>query len=427
MAEQTDADAHPLVKIYGRHGQAEAYAIRDFLHRCDIPFVWIDLDSDEAARALASARQNNEQPDDARLPICLFPDGSRLEHPTIRQIIEKLGWFINPSRQQYDLAVYGAGPAGLSAAVYGSSDGLKTVLVERWAIGGQAGSSSRIENYLGFPKGISGAELAERAREQACKFGVEILLARAGVRAEFPPGKGIVYLEDGTRIVSHACICATGVEYRRLGLPNENRLLGAGVYYGAGASEATLTRNEDVYIVGGGNSAGQAAMHFSAFARRITIVIRGDSLKSTLSQYLLDRIYSTPNIEVLTKTEVVALHGDKELEAITLADCRSGKERTVRTQWLFVCIGGVPQTEWAREVGVVRDDGGYLVTGPDLQHGRERPLNWELDRDPFLLETNVAGVFAAGDVRHGSIKRCASAVGEGAMAVALAHRFLSNC
>ncbi len=277
MAEPSGGKT-PLVKIYGRLGSAEAYQLRDFLHRCDVPFEWIPLESDAQAR----------------LPVCEFPDGTRMESPTIRQVTEKLGWFANPSRAEYDLAIYGAGPAGLSAAVYGSSDGLKTVLVERWAIGGQAASSPRIENYLGFPEGTSGAELAERAREQAYKFGTEILLARKGVRAEMTAGKGVGYLEDGTRIVARASICATGIEYRRLGLPEAERFLGAGVYYGAGASEAALTKGEDVYIVGGGNSAGQAAMHFAGFAKRIFIVIRGESLKETLSQYLLDRLRSTP-------------------------------------------------------------------------------------------------------------------------------------
>jgi thioredoxin reductase (NADPH) len=423
MQKQSEVDRPPLVKVCGRRGAAEGYAIRDFLYRCDIPFEWIELDNDEAARSVANVQSLR----DSRLPVCFFPDGSRLECPTIRQIIEKLGWFATPSRAEYDVAIYGAGPAGLSAAVYGAADGLKTVLVERWALGGQAGSSSRIENYLGFPEGISGADLAERAREQAMKFGVEILLARKGVRAEFQPGKGIGYLEDGTRIVAHASICATGVEYRRLGVPDEDRFLGAGMYYGAGASEASLTKGEDIYIVGGGNSAGQAAMHFAQFARRICIVIRDDSLGSTLSQYLVDRICSTKNIFVLPRTEVVAVHGGDVLEEITLADRKADREYKVPTHWLFVCIGGVPQTDWAKEVGVERDSAGYLLTGPDLMHGRDRPVNWQLDRDPYHLETNVPGVFAAGDVRHGSVKRCASAVGEGAMAVGLVHRYLSNC
>ena len=409
MAEPSGGKT-PLVKIYGRLGSAEAYQLRDFLHRCDVPFEWIPLESDAQAR----------------LPVCEFPDGTRMESPTIRQVIEKLGWFANPSRAEYDLAIYGAGPAGLSAAVYGSSDGLKTVLVERWAIGGQAASSPRIENYLGFPEGTSGAQLAERAREQAYKFGTEILLARKGVRAEMTAGKGVGYLEDGTRIVARASICATGIEYRRLGLPEAERFLGAGMYYGAGASEAALTKGEDVYLVGGGNSAGQAAMHLAGFAKRIFIVIRGESLKETLSQYLLDRLRSTPNVEVLPHTEVIALRGDKVLEEIALADRATGQQRSAKTRWLFVCVGGVPQTDWAGEVGVARDEGGYLLTGPDLLRGRQRPASWPLDRDPFYLETSVPGIFAAGDVRHGSVKRVASAVGEGAMAVAFVHRYLAS-
>jgi thioredoxin reductase (NADPH) len=411
-----------LVKVIGKPGSARAHAIRDFLHRSDIPFQPVEVTTDEQARAAAGVAHVR----DPRLPVCIFPDGTRMECPTLRQILEKLGWFKAPSRSEYDLAIYGAGPAGLSAAVYGASEGLRTVLVERWAVGGQAGSTSAIENYLGFPHGVAGAELAERAREQAMKFGAEILLGREGVRAEFMPGKGCGYLADGTRITARASICATGVEYRRLGLANEERFHGAGVYYGAGASEAPLTRGEPVFVVGGGNSAGQAAMHFSPQACKVTIVIRGSSLSETLSQYLVDRIYATPGIEVLTCTEVVALDGDEVLREITLKNRSSGEERRARTRWLFVCIGGVPQTHWAVEVGAVRDDAGYLVTGPDLVREGNRAAPWPLDREPYYLETNVPGVFAAGDVRHGSVKRCASAVGEGAMAVTFVHRYLTH-
>jgi thioredoxin reductase (NADPH) len=409
------------VKIIGRPGSAQAYAIRDFLNRSDVPFEWVELKSPEQARAIGLSDVN-----DPRLPVCIFSDGARMENPTIRQIIEKLGWFRTPSCSEYDLAIYGAGPAGLSAALYGASEGLKTVVIERWAVGGQAGSSPKIENYLGFPGGISGAELADRARQQACRFGAEILLAREGVRGEFTAGKRVGYLADGTKIVAKSAICATGIQYNRLGLPNEQRLTGAGVYYGAGASEASFCVNEDVFVVGGGNSAGQAALHFSRIARKVTMVVRGESLKSTLSAYLLDRIYSSKNIEVLVQSEVTALHGEDFLRAITITHRPTGESRTYETRRLFVCIGGVPHTEWAIDAGVRRDEAGYLVTGPDLLEENGAKNHWPLDRSPYYLETNVPGLFAAGDVRHNSVKRCASAVGEGAMAVTFVHRYLSS-
>jgi thioredoxin reductase (NADPH) len=414
-------DQQPKLKLFGAAGSPAAYAIRDYLHRSDVPFEWVEVRSNEQARQIGVDNTR-----DFRLPVCVFPDGTRMERPTVRQIVEKLGWFRNPSRTEYDLAIYGAGPAGLSAAVYGASEGLKTVVVERWAIGGQAGSSPKIENYLGFPQGISGADLAERAREQACRFGAEILLAREGVRGEFQAGKRVGYLADGTKIVARTAVCATGIEYRRLGLQNEDRFIGAGVYYGAGASEAAMCGNEHVFIVGGGNSAGQAAMYFSRFARLVTMVVRGDTLKSTLSSYLIDRIRSTSNMEVLPNTLVTRLEGDDVLRFITLLNYKTGEEKSFATKWLFVCIGGSPHTDWAIEAGVVRDEAGYLVTGPDLHfEGRSSNGGWPLDRSPYYLETNVPGLFAAGDVRHGSVKRCASAVGEGAMAVTFAHRYLS--
>jgi len=412
----------PRLNIVGKPRSAMAYMIRDFLHRSAIPFEWIEVKSDAEARATAGV----DHVDDSRLPVCIFPDGTRLECPTIRQILEKLGWYHDPTRSEYDVAIYGAGPAGLSAAVYAASEGLKTVVIEKYTVGGQAGSTTKVENYLGFPQGISGNDLAERAREQACRFGAEILLGREGVRGQFQPGKGVGYLADGAKIVARASLCATGVVYRRLGLPNEERFFGVGVYYGAGASEAQLCVNDDVYIVGGGNSAAQAAMHFSRYAKRVVMVVRDDSLKITVSQYLIDRIYSRNNITVLTRTEVAALEGDRSLEAITLTHRDPGDRKTVPARWLFVCIGGDPNTAWAQEVGVVRDETGYLVTGPDLAVNNHGSPNWPLDRSPFYLETNVPGLFAAGDVRHGSVKRCASAVGEGAMAVTFIHRYLAN-
>ncbi|KAK44036.1 pyridine nucleotide-disulfide oxidoreductase [Caballeronia jiangsuensis] len=422
MPAKSETTSAPIVRIIGRVGSSMAYTIRDFLHRSDVPFEWVQLTTDEEARSQAGV----EHLHDPRLPVCVFSDGSRIEAPTVRQITERLGWFLAPSRVEYDLAIYGAGLAGLSAAVYASSDGLKTVLIERSAIGGQAGSSSKIENYLGLPKGISGAELAERAREQACRFGTEIL-RREGVGGELLPGKlQRGYLSDDTRIVSRSSICATGVEYAHLGLPKEEEYIGAGLYYGAGVSEASLTRSEHVFVVGGGNSAGQAAMHFAAFASKVSVVVRGDSLERSLSRYLIDRIRAATKVEVLTRTEVTGLDGNAQLQAITLKDRNTGQERSAATQWLFVCIGGVPRTEWAPEMGVMRDERGYLITGPDLLRDGRPPPNWPLDRDPYYLETNVPGIFAVGDVRRGAVKRCASAVGEGAMAVTFVHRYLAE-
>jgi len=420
MSEETQ-EKPPIIKIVGRSESAKAYAIRDFLNRGDMPFEWVELKTDEQAREFGVNGLN-----DPRLPISMCPDGTRMENPTIRQIAERLGWYHNPSKAEYDLAIYGAGPAGLSAAVYGSSEGLKTVLIERSVVGGQAGTSSKIENYLGFPDGISGADLAKRAREQACRFGTEILMLREGVRGEFDAGKGTGYLADGTKIVAHATICATGVKYRKLGLDKEDAFQGVGVYYGAGASEAELCKDEHVVVVGGGNSAGQAAMYFSRFAKKVTVVIRGDCLRRTLSQYLVDRIHSAPNIEVMPKTEVIALHGDHMLGAVTVRNNQTREEKTFDTRWLFLCLGGEPQTNWARDIGICRDSDGYLVTGPDLAQGGQYPNNWPLERSPFYLETSTPGLFAAGDVRHGSVKRCASAVGEGAMAVTFVHRYLAQ-
>jgi thioredoxin reductase (NADPH) len=417
-----DTNESPSIKILGKAGSAIAYKLRDYLERSNVPFAWVELANDQQAHKDAGV--DNLQ--DSRLPVCVFSDGTRMECPTIRQITEKLGWFRNASNTEYDLAIYGAGPAGLSAAVYGASEGLKTVVIERSAVGGQAGTTSRIENYLGFPKGITGADLAERAREQACRFGAEFLLLREGVRGEFTPGKAVGYLADGTKVIARSTICATGVQYRRLNLPNEQQFLGAGLYYGAGVSEASLCENDAVAVVGGGNSAGQAAMNFSRFAKAVTVIIRGDSLKSTLSHYLVDRINAAPNIWVLNHTEVTALHGDQLLQSVTLTNNKSGETQDLPVKGLFVSIGGDPQTDWATQAGIIRDEAGYLVTGPDLLKEGRPPESWPLERSPYYLETSMPGTFAAGDVRHGAVKRCASAVGEGAMAVTFVHRYLAE-
>jgi thioredoxin reductase (NADPH) len=421
VADEQKKQLPGKVKVYGLPGCQRAYAIRDFLYRSDVPFEWMEIKDDEQARAVGVAGLS-----DAAFPLCVFPDGSRMECPTVRQITEKLGWFLDPKLSEYDLAIFGGGPAGLSAAVYGASEGLKTILIEKSVVGGQAGSSPRIENYLGFPQGVSGADLAERARDQALRFGAEILLGREGVRGEFHPGKSVGTLMDGTKIVARAAICATGVQYHRLGLPNEDHFFGAGLYYGAGASEAALCEGQDIVMVGGGNSAGQASLHFAKTTRKVTMVIRDGCLKKTLSSYLIDRVKTTANIEVVTDSEVIALDGDRALQKITLRNHRTGAERICETGWLFVCIGGAPHTDWAIEAGVERDEAGYLVTGPDLVRGGKTPNAWPLNRGPYYLETNVPGLFAAGDVRHGSVKRCASAVGEGAMAVAFVHRYLAE-
>jgi thioredoxin reductase (NADPH) len=393
------------VKLYGRPGSPQAYAIRDFLHRCDVPYDWIEHST--------------------AAPFCLFPDGTRLENPTIRQILEKLDWYKDPAQSEYDVAIYGAGPAGLSAAVYGASEGLRTIVIERWAVGGQAASSPKIENYLGFPDGVSGADLTDRARRQATRFGAEILLGREGVRGEFSARARSGILADGTKVVSRTAICATGVDYQKLPVEGEERFRGAGLYYGAGASEAQLCGGADVVVVGGANSGAQAASQLSRHARKVTMVVRGGDLSATISAYLVDRIKSTTNIEVLNSSEVTALIGERCLEAVEVTSRVTEQQRTIHTRWLFVCIGGAPRTEWAVEAGVVRDEAGYLFTGPDLLQNGRGPDGWHLNRPPYYLETNVPGLFAAGDVRHGSVKRCASAVGEGAMAVAFVHRYLT--
>lgn len=420
----TSSASHPdrKVRLYGQPSSAAAYEIRDFLSRSVVEFDWIELTCDEDCHRQLGLSTLSE----IRLPIVEFPDGNQIFAPTVQEVAQRLGWITQPRFKEYDLSIYGAGPAGLSAAVYAASEGIRTVLIERQAVGGQAGTSSLIENYMGFPEGISGADLAERARQQAVKFGIEVLLLREGIKAEFDNNRIYVDMADGNKMVARANICATGVEYRRLNLPNEDRFLNLGLFYGAGASEAPMCQNEHVYVVGGGNSAGQAVMYFSRYAKQVTMLVRGSNLAASLSQYLLDRVMSTSNVEVLFNAQVAGLHGDKALRQIDIADSRDGSVQQVETQRLFVCIGGAPNTEWAKDTNIIRDEAGYLITGSDLLKDGRPPACWPLDRDPFFLETSVPGSFAAGDVRHGSVKRVASAVGEGAMAVTFVHKYLEE-
>ncbi|MBW4564930.1 MAG: FAD-dependent oxidoreductase [Mojavia pulchra JT2-VF2] len=423
IAEQTSLSSQPRkVRLYGQPNSAEAYKIRDFLNRSVVEFDWIELSCNEDCyQALGLATLS-----DIRLPVVEFPDGTQIFAPTILEIAQRLGWVTQPKFKEYDLSIYGAGPAGLSAAVYAASEGLRTVLIERHAVGGQAGTSSLIENYMGFPEGISGADLAERARQQAVKFGVELLLLREGIKAEFKNNRIYVDMADRSKMIARANICATGVEYQRLNLANEDRFLNVGLFYGAGASEALMCQGKHIFVVGGGNSAGQAAIYFSDHAEKVTMLVRGDNLAATLSQYLINRITNTSNIEVLFNTQVTGLAGDTTLQQIEISNSRDGSVQQVDTQRLFVCIGGVPNTEWAKDTNIIRDRAGYLITGSDLLDSGYLLQHWTLDRNPFFLETSVPGSFAAGDVRHGSIKRVASAVGEGAMAVTFVHKYLEE-
>ncbi len=364
----TDTQAR-RVRLYGQPNSGDAYTIRDFLMRSVVEFDWIEITDDATCHAALGVGGLS----DVRFPVVDLPDRTRLCAPTLREIAERLGWVTQPRLHEYDLSIYGAGPAGLSAAVYAASEGLRTVLIERHAAGGQAGTSSLIENYLGFPDGVSGAALAERARQQAVKFDVELLMMREGVKAEFRNDRIYVDLAGAGTLVARSNLCTTGVEYRRLAVPGEERFLRAGLYYGAGVSEAAFCQDEHVLVVGGGNSAGQAVMHFARYARKVTMIVRGPSLSATLSDYLLGRITTAPNVEVLYNVHVSTLDGDALLRRVEITDGRSGAATWLDTQYLFICIGGVPNTEWAQDTAIMRDPAGYLLTGPDLMEGGKRP------------------------------------------------------
>lgn len=410
------------IKVYGRAGSTEGYDIRDFLSRTVVEFEWTDLTCEDDCRNTLGLAELES----LRFPIVEFPGGDRLFAPNVREIADRLGWVTTPRHKEYDVSIYGGGPAGLSAAVYAASEGLRTVLIERYAVGGQAGTSSLIENYMGFPEGISGAALAERARQQAVKFGAELIMMGEGIQAEFKDDRIHVRMADGGRMIAKSNICATGVEYRRLGVADEARFLGAGLFYGAGVAEAPYCLDKEVFVVGGGNSAGQAVMHFADFARKVTMLVRGGSLADSLSQYLIERIEERSNVEVLYNVEVTGVAGEETLRAITLKDLETSATRAVDATRLFVCIGGTPNTDWAKDTVIMRDRAGYLITGPGLLEKGVPPTCWPLDRQPYYLETSVPGSFAVGDVRHSSIKRVASAVGEGAMAISFVHRYLEE-
>lgn len=410
------------IRVLGHRWSPQSHQVKDFLARNQIPYQWLDVERDDEAQQLLTLAAEPEAP---CLPVVLFPDGSNLSRPSNLQVAEKLGLKTQATRPFYDLIIVGGGPSGLAAAVYGASEGLETVMIEQSAPGGQAGSSSRIENYLGFPVGLSGGDLARRAVTQARRFGVEILTPQTAKSVRIQDSYRIVTLADGNEISGHALLIATGVSYRRLEVPGLERLTGAGVYYGAAMTEAIACQGETVYVVGGANSAGQAAMYFSRYAKEVIMLVRSDSLTKSMSQYLIDQIAATENITVRTCTTVVEAKGESSLEAIVLADVQTGKQETVEASSLFIFIGAMPKTDWLADI-VERDERGFLMTGIDLLRDGKRPKGWTLDRTPFLLETSVPGIFAAGDVRYGSVKRVASGVGEGAIAVQLIHQYLSR-
>ncbi|GAA0464886.1 fused response regulator/thioredoxin-disulfide reductase [Actinoplanes capillaceus] len=410
----------PDIRVVGHRWSEPSFQIRDFLARNLVPYRYFGADEPEGRRLLEAAEAGPEA-----VPLVVTADGRALSRPTVQEVARAAGLSTDPGRDFYDLIIVGGGPAGLGAAVYGGSEGLKTLLIERQAVGGQAGQSSRIENYLGFPDGISGAQLTDRARRQADKFAAETLTTREVVGLRTDGSARTLTFADGGEVSAHAVVLATGVSYRPLLADGVAGLTGSGVFYGSAATEGPACAGTDVYIVGGANSAGQAALFFSRYARRVTLLVRGDSLEASMSYYLIQQLAQVENIEVRTRCEVIGAQGTGHLQAITVCDSKNGTKATVECGYLFVFIGAEPRTDWLGDT-VLRDDRGFVRTGPDLLVGGERPRGWDRDRDPFYLESSVPGIFAAGDVRASSVKRVASAVGEGAMAVALVHRYLEG-
>jgi thioredoxin reductase (NADPH) len=475
---------HPFegIRVIGLRWSPKSYEVKYFLARNGIPYQWLDLEGDEEARRLVSyvestsknehsnfinaatttttatttpsgsfsvldhnkTENNNNSVSSIRsasslsysssvnssflhLPLVIFPDGTHMEEPSSSELAEKIGLKTHAQMPFYDLIIIGGGPAGLAAAVYGASEGLSTLLIERQAPGGQAGMSSNIENYLGFPSGLSGSNLARRAVAQAIRFGAEILTPQEAVGLRVDGPYRIVKVKDGTEISCHALIIACGVSYRSLdGVKGIEKLTGAGVYYGASMVDALSCRGEDIFMVGGANSAGQSAIHFSKYAKTVTLLVRGDSLNKSMSRYLIHQINETPNIRVFLNSKVTEVHGENRLEFITITNTQTGQLQTVPTSGLYIFIGAVPHTDAVAGL-IERDANGFILTGQDLlQNGHERPRGWTLDRQPFLLETNVPGIFAVGDIRHGSTKRVAAGVGEGSIAVQLVHQYLTR-
>jgi thioredoxin reductase (NADPH) len=403
------------VRLIGHRFSRETHDLRDFLVRNRVPGRWLDIERDAEARQLLRVAGVDEE----RLPVALLEDGSVLERPTVLELAERLGVVGQPASEHYDLVIVGGGPAGLAAAVYGASEGLRTIMVEREAPGGQAGQSSRIENYLGFPAGLSGSDLARRATDQARRLGAELLTLNdtTGLRVE---GSGrIVELSGGDSLSASSVLVASGVSYRQLDVPGFAELTGSGIYYGAALTEARSCADQQIAVIGGANSAGQAAVYFSSYASRVTMLVRGDSLAKSMSHYLIEQIESLPNVEVRTQTEAVGAEGDGRLRALRVRDA-NGAETLEDVDACFVFIGALPRTDWLAGV-VARDQRGFILAGLDAKSD-----GWPLQRDPFPLETSVPGVFVAGDVRARSIKRVASAVGEGSMAVSLVHQYLAE-
>jgi thioredoxin reductase (NADPH) len=416
----TSQESFEGVYVVGTRWSPSTHELKDFLAKSQIPYRWVEPGSTSDPRINAAV---GDSP--AKLPVLILPDGGVLERPTLPEVASKLGLTHAPARDFYDVIIVGAGPAGLACALYCSTEGLRTILVEREAAGGQAGLSSRIENYLGFPAGLSGADLARRGVSQVKRFGTELL---APVEAESLSVRGeyrVVKLSNGQELVGHSVVIASGVQWRRLDVPGMERLMGAGVYYGAANTEASSCKDEDVYIVGGANSAGQAAVHFSQYARSVTMLVRGDALSRTMSHYLVERIQTIPNIKVEPQTEVVEVHGEDRLSSLTIRHHDTNIDERREAIALFIFIGAQPRTDWL-EGTICRDAKGFIVTGTNLLRDGKRPAGWTLDRDPALLETNVPGVFAVGDVRHGAVRRVANSVGEGSIVLYFVNQYLAN-